>query len=61
MTLTVRSEPRLSSIFTSVRAAGMAMPTRISTGITVQMISAFVLCSKVAGTAPFDLRNVAIE
>ncbi len=57
----VMSAPRVSSIFTSVRAAGIAIATRIMTGITVQMISALVLCSKVAGTAPFDLRNVAIE
>ena len=51
----------MSSIFTSVRAAGTAMATRMITGMTVQTISALVLCSNVAGTAPFDFRKVAIE
>ena len=61
MTFTVRSVLRVSSIFTSVRAAGIAMATRMTTGITVQITSALVLWSKSAETAPFDLRNVAIE
>ena len=43
-------------------AAGTAMATRIITGMTVQMISTLVLCTRVvSGTAPLDLRNVTID
>ena len=38
---------RVSSMAISVRAAGIAISTRITTGITVQMISALVLWSMV--------------
>ena len=49
---------RVSSMAISVRAAGIAISTRITTGITVQMISALVLWSMVvSGFAPLDLRN----
>ena len=52
------SVPRVSSIAMSVRAAGIAISTRMTTGITVQMISALVLCVMVtSGLAPCDLRN----
>ena len=47
----------VSSISTSVLAAGTAMTTRMMTGTTVQIISTLVLCTRVtSGTAPCDLR-----
>ena len=40
----------------------MAMMTRMPTGITVQMISALVLCTMVvSGLAPCDLRNATSD
>ena len=44
----------------SLAVAGQAITTRISTGMTVQMISAVVLWLNCAGTAPLDLRNLNI-
>ena len=53
----VRSVLVVSSIFTSVLAAGIAMKTRIATGTAVQMSSTVVLCTRVtSATAPFDFR-----
>ena len=49
----------VSSISTSVRAAGTAIATRIATGTTVQMNSTLVLCTSVtSGIAPRDLRKL---
>jgi hypothetical protein len=62
VTLIVSSVFRVSSMAISVRAAGTAMTTRITTGITVQMISAFVLwVIEVSGCAPCDLRNATSD
>ena len=62
MTVIVSSVPVASSISISVRAAGTAITTRITTGITVQIISALVLCTSfVSGTAPADLRKLTSE
>ena len=52
----------MSSISTSVRAAGTAIATRMTTGTAVQMISTRVLCTMVvSATAPLDLRKVMID
>ena len=62
VTLMVSSVLVVSSIATSVFAAGTAMTTRITTGIAVQMISTRVLCtSVVSATAPLDFRNLTID
>ena len=46
----------------SVRAAGTAINTRITTGTMVQMTSTLVLCTMVvSGTAPCDFRNFTSE
>ena len=56
------SELRVSSCLRMRSAAGTAMTTRMSTGMMVQMISTFVLCTMVvSGTAPFEWRNVTRE
>ena len=58
VTLMVSSVLEASSSLISVRAAGTAMTTRITTGTMVQMISALVLWTiLVSGTAPCDFRN----
>ena len=45
----------MSSIFKMSSAAGIAMTTRMTTGMMVQMISTFVLCTiVVSATAPCD-------
>ena len=44
----------------SVSAAGTAIATRITAGITVQITSAVALCVNFAGTAPLDFRNFTI-
>jgi len=47
----------VSSISTSVLAAGSAMAIRMITGTTVHMNSTLVLCTRVpSGIAPLDLR-----
>ncbi|MNO08054.1 hypothetical protein D3C81_2305180 [compost metagenome] len=60
MTFTVISESRMSYMAISLAVAGQAMTMRISTGITVQTISALVLWLNCAATAPLDLRNLKI-
>ena len=45
----------------TVLVAGQAMPTRITRGITVQMISTVVLSWNCAALAPTDLRCLKIE
>jgi hypothetical protein len=58
VTLTVRPEPDVSSIFTTFSTAGMAMAIRISTGTMVQAASRRALCrSFVSDTAPLDFRK----
>ena len=58
----VSSVLRVSSMSTSVRAAGTAMAMRMTTGMSVQMISTLVLCTRlVSATAPFDLRNATSD
>ena len=52
----VKSGLRSSSVLIMVFAAGTAIATRITAGISVQMISALVLCENWAASAPFDLR-----
>ena len=62
MTLTVSSVLVVSSISTSVRAAGIAMAMRMTTGRAVQITSTLVLCTSVtSGIAPLDLRKVTID
>ena len=52
----------VSSISTSVRAAGTAMATRMMTGTMVQMTSTLVLCTRVvSATAPFDFRKATSD
>ena len=60
MTLIVSSDSRVSSMRISVSAAGTAIATRITAGITVQITSIVALCVNLAGTAPFDFRNLTI-
>ena len=50
----------MSSISISVSAAGMAIATRITAGMAVQITSAVVLCVNFAGFAPADFRNRTI-
>ncbi len=63
----VMSDPDGDSILIRAEVAGTAMPTRISTGITVQVISALVLWLNLAGVTPRDLRcrmmdvNIAVK
>ena len=52
----------MSSIFRMVSAAGTAITTRMSTGMTVQTISTLVLWTmEVSGTAPCECRNFSSE
>jgi hypothetical protein len=55
----VSCEPEVSSMLISRLTDGMAIPTRMNTGMMVQAISSFVLCTMlVSATAPRDLRNL---
>ncbi len=52
----------VSSISTSVLAAGTAIAIRMITGRVVQTSSTLVLCTMVtSGIAPLDLRNFTSE
>ncbi len=61
MILTVISVSGATSMCTSAVVAGIAMPTRISTGMMVQAISARVLWAHLAGSSPRDLRCRMID
>ena len=50
------SGSRESSSLIIVSAEGIDMASKITTGITVQITSAVVLCENVAASAPVDLR-----
>ena len=52
------SELRVSSIMRMTLAAGIAIATKITTGMMVQMISTLVLCTMlVSGMAPWEWRK----